>query len=229
VVADGASALYGSDAVAGVANILLKRDYQGLETSANIGASTDGGNFRQQYGAVAGRKWASGGFVAAYEYASNTNIMSNSRAYAVSRPGVIIFPAMRHHAAALSGHQSLTDTLTLEVDALFNKRWSLGGYATNNAGDWSLSHADTLDQSFGRHRTIAEMGSAPWLAPVAGRGLWHRDGDALQWHLHRRQSHIFGLGLLLQHRQFGRIGRGWSAVHAAGGACKTRDGRGLSL
>lgn len=165
VVADGASALYGSDAVAGVANILLKRDYQGLETSANIGASTDGGNFRQQYGAVAGRKWASGGFVAAYEYASNTNIMSNSRAYAVSRPGVIIFPAMRHHAAALSGHQSLTDTLTLEVDALFNKRWSLGGYATNNAGDWSLSHADTRSTS----RSGAIAPSLKWDLPHGWR------------------------------------------------------------
>src|SRR3546814_811167 len=34
IVPDGASAIYGSDAVAGVANIILKRDYQGLETRA---------------------------------------------------------------------------------------------------------------------------------------------------------------------------------------------------
>ena len=48
VVPDGASALYGSDAVAGVVNVILRRDFEGITTSAQIGASTDGGNFRQQ-------------------------------------------------------------------------------------------------------------------------------------------------------------------------------------
>ncbi len=42
IVPDGASAIYGSDAVAGVANIILKRDYKGLETRASLGGSTDG-------------------------------------------------------------------------------------------------------------------------------------------------------------------------------------------
>lgn len=147
IVADGASALYGSDAVAGVANIVLKRDYEGLETSADIGGATEDGDFQQQYGAVAGRRWGSGGLVAAYEYSSNTAIMSNERDYARSRPGVVLFPAMRHHAAALSAHQALTDTLTFNVDAVFNKRWSLGGYATNTAGDRSVSHVDAYSTS----------------------------------------------------------------------------------
>jgi iron complex outermembrane recepter protein len=40
VVADGASALYGSDAVAGVANVILRRDYDALETRARVGGST---------------------------------------------------------------------------------------------------------------------------------------------------------------------------------------------
>ena len=147
IVADGASALYGSDAVAGVANIVLKRDYAGLETSANIGGATEGGDFQQQYGAVAGHRWGSGGLVAAYEYSSNTGIMSNERDFARSRPGVMLYPAMRHHAAALSAHQALTDTLTFDVDAIFNKRWSLGGYATNTAGDRSVSHVDAHSTS----------------------------------------------------------------------------------
>ena len=51
IVADGASAIYGSDAVAGVVNIILKPDYSGLTTSARIGGSTDGGNFQQQLSA----------------------------------------------------------------------------------------------------------------------------------------------------------------------------------
>ena len=37
IVADGASAIYGSDAVAGVVNIILKRDYDGFKISGRMG------------------------------------------------------------------------------------------------------------------------------------------------------------------------------------------------
>ena len=37
IVADGASAIYGSDAVAGVVNIILKRDYDGFKLSGRFG------------------------------------------------------------------------------------------------------------------------------------------------------------------------------------------------
>ena len=46
VVPDGASALFGSDAVAGVVNIILRRDLDGIEASGRLAASTDGGEFR---------------------------------------------------------------------------------------------------------------------------------------------------------------------------------------
>lgn len=147
IVADGASALYGSDAVAGVANIILKRDYDGLEVRANIGGSTDGGNFQQQYGAVTGRQWASGGVIAAYEFARNSDILSDDRSYAASRPGVTLFPALRRHAVALVGHQALTDTLDFAVDALFNKRWSESGFPLNAAGDLAVSRTEQRSTS----------------------------------------------------------------------------------
>ena len=37
IVADGASAIYGSDAVAGVVNIILKRGYDGFKLSGRFG------------------------------------------------------------------------------------------------------------------------------------------------------------------------------------------------
>jgi iron complex outermembrane recepter protein len=43
VLRDGASSLYGSDAVAGVINFILRKDYTGLELSAYHGAPTRGG------------------------------------------------------------------------------------------------------------------------------------------------------------------------------------------
>jgi outer membrane receptor protein involved in Fe transport len=43
ILKDGASATYGSDAIAGVINIILKDDYDGLELSTKVGDTADGG------------------------------------------------------------------------------------------------------------------------------------------------------------------------------------------
>ncbi|MEC8787257.1 MAG: TonB-dependent receptor plug domain-containing protein, partial [Pseudomonadota bacterium] len=40
ILKDGASAIYGSDAVAGVVNVVLKKDYEGLEINAGYGGTT---------------------------------------------------------------------------------------------------------------------------------------------------------------------------------------------
>ncbi|MEO8805520.1 MAG: TonB-dependent receptor [Burkholderiaceae bacterium] len=43
VLKDGASAIYGSDAIAGVINFILRKDYKGVELTAEYGDSTQGG------------------------------------------------------------------------------------------------------------------------------------------------------------------------------------------
>ena len=80
IVPDGASAIYGSDAVAGVANIILRRNFDGLETGARLAATSGGGGFEQRYDALAGTTWAGGGVFAAYEYGSNSAIRAVSSA-----------------------------------------------------------------------------------------------------------------------------------------------------
>ena len=54
VLKDGASAVYGSDAVAGVVNIITKNDFEGFELSAYLGDTTRGGGSRGQLDLVAG-------------------------------------------------------------------------------------------------------------------------------------------------------------------------------
>ncbi len=54
VLADGASAIYGSDAVAGVVNIILKTDYQGFEVGGRYGWSTNTGHYAERSGYVVG-------------------------------------------------------------------------------------------------------------------------------------------------------------------------------
>lgn len=60
VVTGGASAQYGSDAVAGVVNLILRKKFEGLELNAQSGISQEGDNFRYKIGAVGGVSFADG-------------------------------------------------------------------------------------------------------------------------------------------------------------------------
>ncbi len=139
IVPDGSSALYGSDAVAGVVNIVLRDRVDGIETSARLGASTEGGNVQQNYSAIAGTGWDSGSGFIAYEYEDVTGIRSNSRDYAASRPGQALMPPTKSHRVLANIEQAIPGGLQLEIDALYNTRQSARRYATNPAGDLALS------------------------------------------------------------------------------------------
>ncbi|WP_232491729.1 TonB-dependent receptor [Novosphingobium kaempferiae] len=147
VVPDGGSALYGSDAVAGVVNVLLRPDFDGLETRAQIGGASNGGNFQQQYGAVAGTRWTSGGVVLAYEYLANSAIMSDQRDYTAVHPGLTLLPGQHRHAVAANGHQEIAPGLTFSMDALFNKRWYFAQNPTNIQGDLEVSRLEKSSTS----------------------------------------------------------------------------------
>lgn len=54
VLKDGASAVYGSDAIAGVINILLRRDFKGVEVGGAYGAATQGGYDEKKGNLLAG-------------------------------------------------------------------------------------------------------------------------------------------------------------------------------
>lgn len=151
VVPDGASALFGSDAVAGVVNVVLRRDLNGFETGFRIAGTTDGGDFVQLYSATAGKTWASGSALLAYEYGSNSPLISSQRDYAAIRPNVTILPGMRRHSALASFRQEIVPGLSLAVDGLFNKRRSAVDFPLNNAGDPAVSsaHFFTTAQSYG--------------------------------------------------------------------------------
>jgi len=72
VIADGASAVYGSDAIAGIVNYVLRKDFEGVEASWQF---SDNGRFHQRVGSVlTGIAWrggqgraGGGNFVFAYE------------------------------------------------------------------------------------------------------------------------------------------------------------------
>ena len=63
VLQDGASAIYGSDAIAGVVNIIMRRDFEGLSLKGGYGVASRGDLPNRELSATIGHEADKGGFV----------------------------------------------------------------------------------------------------------------------------------------------------------------------
>jgi outer membrane receptor protein involved in Fe transport len=77
ILADGASATYGSDAIAGVINVVLKRNFDGAVTLLHTQAPTDGGGMQYQASQLYGRTWEGGGITLTYEWTDEEPVKGN--------------------------------------------------------------------------------------------------------------------------------------------------------
>lgn len=79
VLLDGASALYGSDAVAGVVNVIMRRAFDGQESRLRV-AAAEGGAEDVMLSHLAGASWSSGSVLLSYEYQHTNAFNSLDRA-----------------------------------------------------------------------------------------------------------------------------------------------------
>ncbi|PMQ05845.1 Colicin I receptor [Dyella sp. AD56] len=82
VLADGASATYGSDAIAGVVNIITKKDFNGAELDTYNGQYIPGGDGKQgQYGVTFGKSYSRGSIMFSAQYQDQDSIGAGRRPY----------------------------------------------------------------------------------------------------------------------------------------------------
>ncbi|MBL8266356.1 TonB-dependent receptor plug domain-containing protein [Steroidobacter sp.] len=77
IIADGASATYGSDAVGGVINLITRKDFDGFETTAQYGYGD--GFDTMDFNTVFGTAWETGSVMFAYEYTGRNNLQGRER------------------------------------------------------------------------------------------------------------------------------------------------------
>ena len=79
IVADGASATYGSDAIAGVVNLVLRRNFEGVEARGRIGF---GDNYDEhQIDLLFGHHWSTGQFTIGFEESYHTALNGTDRSF----------------------------------------------------------------------------------------------------------------------------------------------------
>lgn len=80
IITEGASSIYGADAVAGVINVILKSGMENTEISANVTKTKDGGGAIRQFSFVTGHQTEKSSFVISGSYYDRERITVGSRA-----------------------------------------------------------------------------------------------------------------------------------------------------
>lgn len=125
VLLDGASALYGADAVGGVVNIILRRDFDGAETRARLGAARGGGE-EVQFAQTLGKTWAGGRALASYEYYDRQALSFDDRRYTRSADLRPLGGTDHRSVNATPGNVLVTDPAT----GLTSVGWAIPAGAT---------------------------------------------------------------------------------------------------
>src|SRR5258708_5446525 len=127
VVTGGRSAVYGSDAVAGVVNLITKRSYEGAETEGYYGGLAHGGQLTQ-FSQVVGKIFANGGFVFAYDYSNRDSfdIAKTNVPIGPSSLGIVLYhsdivPNDTRNSQMFSAHLSPIDRVDFFIDETFTK------------------------------------------------------------------------------------------------------------
>ena len=85
VMADGGSAVYGSDAVAGVVNVILKDEFDGINVTVGGGIPSQEGGDEQNFSIVTGTSGEKGNIYFSFEHDSKGEIYQRDRDYLSSK------------------------------------------------------------------------------------------------------------------------------------------------
>jgi iron complex outermembrane recepter protein len=148
VVTDSGSAEYGSDAVAGVVNFVLKKNYNGADTAVTYGDSTDGGGQQWTISQLVGGAWDQGSVIFAYQNSQQKAVLNTQRDFTstVASPTSLL-PQTSRHSFYVAINQRVSDVLSGSADGLYTSRDA--GYDITfpaNLGGFSLSTPLSITQ-----------------------------------------------------------------------------------
>lgn len=124
VLTDGASALYGSDAVGGVVNFVLRRRFSGNRTSAELSSPTrSGGGETYRFSHMSGSEWSGGGAMIGVEYLHRDLLSSQDRGFSAAAPDPTdLAPDYTQRLAFARAEQEVGERVKLDATLLFSEK-----------------------------------------------------------------------------------------------------------
>ena len=93
VLRDGASAIYGTDAIAGVVNIITRKDYEGVHLSADWGRPTQNGGDEDAYSITGGVSGAKGNVTFAFDSQQRDLVFDADRSFSSEGASALGYPS----------------------------------------------------------------------------------------------------------------------------------------
>jgi outer membrane receptor protein involved in Fe transport len=164
ILGDGASAIYGSDAIGGVVNFILQQRLNGGITSLRYGTSTRGGGEEIRVSQAVGVTDDRGRVMIAYEFFDQNRIDASERGFVTQRPGrrVDLTPDRQRHSVLVSSAYHLTPSTEVSFDGLYSRR-------TYHQVYYSQSLPEQVDDSGQAATTQASLGVAQELGDWRAR------------------------------------------------------------
>ncbi|WP_323846790.1 TonB-dependent receptor [Microbulbifer magnicolonia] len=126
ILKDGASAVYGSDAIAGVVNIILRRDFEGLSVNSYYGQAQQGDQQTESHHITWGRNGERGHLMLSLAHYSQGALMSRDRDLSASADNRARGGTDQRSAASPSGFISLDGNQILtNSDSGGYREWTL--------------------------------------------------------------------------------------------------------
>jgi len=144
VVPDGASAIYGADAVGGVVNFIMSKDYEGAEVRLRSGVGAGGTPQENQVGLLGGSRWQSGSAVLSYEYYDRTALRSRDRDYSEGfvEPFTLL-PTQKRQSVYFNLDQDVHDKARLFATSVYANRKST--YSLANINNYQFTSPAEID------------------------------------------------------------------------------------
>ena len=181
ILTDGSSAVYGSDAVGGVVNIILRKDFNGEETSARLDTLARGGGEQKQVGQTVGRTWGTGSALAVFQFEDANNIRSDERSFTSSLPAPTdIYPSSKRYSGVFTAHQALDDFIDAFVDTELGRDTGL----RNTTLGYAVPQVETLTNTT---NSVSANAGLTW-QPFRD---WHLEGNVLFSQVDTNSNEVF--------------------------------------
>ncbi|WP_444932249.1 TonB-dependent receptor plug domain-containing protein [Microbulbifer sp. SSSA002] len=175
VLTDGASAVYGSDAVAGVINIVMKDSFEGVRINARAGATEEGGGENGEISITFGGESDRGKFIANISHSKRDEITYNDRDWAqlyssMSPTGTILTDYGTFSVADDGESLSLTDYSAYDIGQYMWLSGAMERTSLMASGSYSVTDAVELygEGSYTLKTTNQQLAAQPM---YSGNGL----------------------------------------------------------
>ena len=211
ILKDGGSAIYGSDAVAGVVNVILRRDYQGVTASLKFGNYVNTDGFLKQGSLLVGNNTAKTSMITTFDWQEQRSVFARDLSFSKNAD-----------LTSVASQANLKYTAT---------GWAGAGYASEQAYLTDIGATDAVADGWadqrssrgfpgyvvvgGKSKTFTDPTNTPTVAgSVTGVNLYNFNETAGMFPEFRRQSFYTSIRHEFNDNIYGFADLSFSRIHS---------------